>query len=388
MNYYKALGVASYASPEEIKKAYYSLMKQYHPDNYKGDSKIAQAMIRELNEAYDTLSNPDKKLIYDYDLRHNARESTESSSKQRDDANNTMNKESTYNKSTASQKKKSTEQTKPKREEKKFRFPDITGCLGSIIGYGILALIIFKVLGGQIDTHGIWQWGKEFASKQVHQLSRLTDKDKSIDNIENFDTESPSYVLARFMNAMKERMQDNDESVKEYVSIDFGKEFEAAYDFDDLYLDYICILNDEYISYYRDDYASKCSDFGVWIIGEEINDDKAILKVEIDTANYARSVEKAYIDLTIEDAKIMKKNLYGVPDSDRPNVFINKLHKAVRRYDKTFIVKLSFTLEKEDGVWIITECSDNKRFINALLANGLSSIETGEFDYLLLKYLQ
>jgi len=63
-DYYKVLGVAKSASPEEIKKAYRKLALKYHPDRNKGD-KEAEDKFKEINEAYAVLSDPKKKQEFD-----------------------------------------------------------------------------------------------------------------------------------------------------------------------------------------------------------------------------------------------------------------------------------------------------------------------------------
>jgi molecular chaperone DnaJ len=63
-DYYEVLGVDKSSDAGTIKKAYYKLAKQYHPDTNPGD-KVAEEKFKEANEAYEVLSDPDKKAKYD-----------------------------------------------------------------------------------------------------------------------------------------------------------------------------------------------------------------------------------------------------------------------------------------------------------------------------------
>jgi molecular chaperone DnaJ len=63
-DYYKALGVSKNATPDEIKKAYRKLARQYHPDRNGGD-KQAEERFKEVSEAHDVLSDPEKRKQYD-----------------------------------------------------------------------------------------------------------------------------------------------------------------------------------------------------------------------------------------------------------------------------------------------------------------------------------
>jgi molecular chaperone DnaJ len=63
-DYYKTLGVGKNATDEEIKKAYRKLARQYHPDRNPGN-KQAEERFKEISQAHDVLSDPEKRKAYD-----------------------------------------------------------------------------------------------------------------------------------------------------------------------------------------------------------------------------------------------------------------------------------------------------------------------------------
>ena len=63
-DYYDVLGISRDADAAAIKRAYRKLAKKYHPDSNPGD-KTAEQMFKDVNEAYDVLSDPKKKKLYD-----------------------------------------------------------------------------------------------------------------------------------------------------------------------------------------------------------------------------------------------------------------------------------------------------------------------------------
>ena len=63
-DYYEVLGVKKNASEEEVKKAYRKLAREFHPDRNPGD-KNAEGKFKEVQEAYDVLSDQKKRSQYD-----------------------------------------------------------------------------------------------------------------------------------------------------------------------------------------------------------------------------------------------------------------------------------------------------------------------------------
>jgi len=67
-SYYGRLGLHPSASPLEIRRAYRELSKYYHPDTTELPQDVAKAKFQALNEAYATLSNPQRRALYDHQI--------------------------------------------------------------------------------------------------------------------------------------------------------------------------------------------------------------------------------------------------------------------------------------------------------------------------------
>ena len=124
INYYKELGVKTNASKEEIKLAYLSMLKKYHPDIYDGDPKIAQDKTALLNECYSTLKDDEKRLKYDQKLFASKQKSPDDyilrEFFRRFSTNKTSTNQSTQN-TTTQQKKSNKKPTQKSQAEKKSK---------------------------------------------------------------------------------------------------------------------------------------------------------------------------------------------------------------------------------------------------------------------------
>ena len=68
LDYYSLLSVSRTSSEDEIRSSYKVLIKKWHPDVAKGDTTMNELMTRQLNEAYEVLSDPAKRRVYDLSL--------------------------------------------------------------------------------------------------------------------------------------------------------------------------------------------------------------------------------------------------------------------------------------------------------------------------------
>ncbi|PKI51347.1 hypothetical protein CRG98_028294, partial [Punica granatum] len=65
VDYYKILGVDRSAKDDDLKKAYRKLAMKWHPDKNPNNKKEAEAKFKQISEAYDVLSDPQKRAVYD-----------------------------------------------------------------------------------------------------------------------------------------------------------------------------------------------------------------------------------------------------------------------------------------------------------------------------------
>ncbi|GMH07266.1 hypothetical protein Nepgr_009106 [Nepenthes gracilis] len=65
VDYYSILGVDRKAKDDDLKKAYRKLAMKWHPDKNPNNKKEAEAKFKQISEAYDVLSDPQKRAVYD-----------------------------------------------------------------------------------------------------------------------------------------------------------------------------------------------------------------------------------------------------------------------------------------------------------------------------------
>ncbi len=74
LDYYSLLSISKESSTEEVRSAYKSMIKKWHPDTFRGDTTLAELMTRQLNEAYEVLIDAQKRRKYDFSLEKSIKE--------------------------------------------------------------------------------------------------------------------------------------------------------------------------------------------------------------------------------------------------------------------------------------------------------------------------
>lgn len=157
-NYYEILEVNKKASKEVIEKAYKVLVKKYHPDLYTGQEKRdADRKIREINEAYEVLSNEFLREQYNIELRKeednikkNIEQKTKEKTKQEEEDierfNNKMKRHKVGSFSGSIELLKELYQNKPKREEiKEITKKDIIAVFLTIIVVILIGIALWYI---------------------------------------------------------------------------------------------------------------------------------------------------------------------------------------------------------------------------------------------------
>ena len=111
IDYYKVLGVKQTTTTDEIKSAYLKLIKNYHPDIYKGDKSFAQQKTSEITQAYTILKDETSRKKYDDKYNINKTPNKEKKNKPH------VNKEKNVNKKTNEQNKFKTKSKKEKTKK-------------------------------------------------------------------------------------------------------------------------------------------------------------------------------------------------------------------------------------------------------------------------------
>ena len=179
MNYYDILEISKNASDEVIKNAYRALAKKYHPDTANSNSDEIEEKMRKINEAYEVLSNKEKRALYDEDLKRQELENMQDSSLSSDEVHLTSNINS-ESEEYGTKKAPKTEEEKKKELRKKI-------IIIAIITFFSVALISFLIVSAFVEP----QKSEEEQNKQTteekeeEETEEIKDKENTNNSYES-----------------------------------------------------------------------------------------------------------------------------------------------------------------------------------------------------------
>ncbi|MCW3086261.1 MAG: heat shock protein DnaJ domain protein [Bacteroidetes bacterium] len=140
-NYYIVLGVKNTASFEEIKAAYRELAKKYHPDK-NPDNKAAEDFFKEIQQAYTTLSNPEKRKKFDLRFSYTSTQTTTTKTQ----STNTAYTGNAYQYAQQQAQYRQQQSPKPKPVYKQKAKPDKSENFYVLISVGVAILLLYFII--------------------------------------------------------------------------------------------------------------------------------------------------------------------------------------------------------------------------------------------------
>lgn len=364
LDYYSTLQIEEDAAQDEIKQAYHKMARLFHPDNFKGSQKEAAEQMAKINEAYQTLSDIDKRAVYDADRQLKSGKPNRDNNKKYD----RREENDTYSETAKTNSANADSSINPKSDHVNVENPaknnldtspkkGCSSCLAKIIEWAIYIGILY------------------FVVSHFH----LADKAKSLLNSFNL-----SEYVSEEKNADKLIGLKPEEVVEQYFKyIKNGEDVEA----DNLFREeadenfQTCTVA-EYNKVIVDLYYGFEKDIPTYPLFEEIrNFNYAVSGINVDEKEgYAEiNIEIENCDIALLFGMVIEADgdgniLETVSDSELQKLFRN----AIKKYKDSCVINTDaiITLKKDqDGCWKIDSISPLKDF---------STVITGQADDLVL----
>lgn len=330
-DYYKILGVNTNSPDEVIKAAYRALAKKYHPDIYQGDKFFAEQKMKEINEAYDILSDNLKRK--EYDSGHNQAAARDTSEvKQSYSEPETQSNDIVYPCDEDS-----------KEPDKPSNF--IEKVFESIIVLGIIGLLIFGCVHLLAMIKGFL-----FPNSKSNAESSSVSFSKA-----EYEEDSPEYVVNSLVDAVFS--ETDDELLTESCLEEFGNIL-SEQEYPDIFM---YLVNDE--DFLMDAIHSSI-EYNIGNV-EYIDNETVTVVLNLKTISFYELSQKAKESADKDYEKLTALNKSGN--------YYSIFDKYVRQYysdmDKNIEKTAVFTLKKESTGWKIIKCDDAESFLSVLSGN-------------------
>lgn len=340
MDYYSILQIKENATQDEIKHAYYKMARLFHPDNFNGSVSMAEEQMGKINEAYEVLSDVEKRRLYDT----NRKLDKEKDYRRENDKNENVSPNTFTNKNS----KDEDAETKINTDNTLNR--GCSSCLSKIIEWAIyIGIICF--IAGRLNLDD-----KVESLFEKANISQFTNNGNEEDLLEL----NPDEVVVSYFDCLREgELTNANKLFTEKADDNFQPSTVSKY-------------NQTIIGLY---YEIE-QDVPTYPLFEEIRKfNYSIKKVEID-----ESQNRAEVKVKLENCDIAL--LFGlILESDSENVLASltdsecqKLfRKAIKQQKDVCMIstKATFVLKKDkEGVWKISKISPRKDFWKVIIGQA------------------
>lgn len=330
MNYYEILEIQPCASEEVIRMAYKGLVKKYHPDAYEGDKDFANEMLAKINEAFEVLSDKEKRAEYDKQFFVDGQKRIDPDTTNRND---TFTK--SYNQNSQAEKKGC--------KRKIFFLRRIIGAIGEFLSSVIGFIILYVIIG--LITGNLTKWNINllyYAKTAIYYVSQFG-------SMQKYDTGSAEAALNEYIKAL---VAGNEILAEEYIDTD------NAYLV--IYTDILATVfkgmdtetNEIIKAIVKDMRNIKYEivyDEPNWVVSINSGNYDALIK-KLSNANFVEEYNEVYEALS-NDEKFAKYLIYEIS------------------HDNTY--KTNIRMKNDNGKWIVSDIDNALYFSNALTGNML-----------------
>ena len=340
IDYYSILQVEETASQEEIKHAYHKMVRLFHPDNFNGSKEEVEKQMFKINEAYEILSDKEKREEYD---KKRGIKLSEPKSPVHDDSQNDY-KYSDVN----------TEfrDNVPAKSDMTDTSGGCSSCLAKLIEWAIYIGILCFV----IDFFNLDDKLDKLIDKTG--ISKVVDKDSSKGELSQLQ---PNEIIDNYFEYLRE---GNDESANNLFSIDASQNFQSC-----TVQEFNKTIVDLYYGFEKDipmyPLFKEIRNFDYAITGVEINNngEKAIVEIKIENCDVA------LIAGLLLQADSFDHVMENMSDSELQTLF----QSTIEQYKETCLIstEATFMLQKDnEGGWKINSITPLKDFSTVIVGQA------------------
>lgn len=364
LDYYSTLQIEEDATQDEIKQAYHKMARLFHPDNFKGSQKEAAEQMAKINEAYQTLSDIDKRAVYDADRQLKSGKPNRDSNKKYD----RREENDTYSKTAKTNSANADSSTNPKSDHVNVENPaknnldtspkkGCSSCLAKIIEWAIYIGILYFVVShfhladkakGLLNSFNLSEYGSE---------------EKNADKLIGF---KPEEVVEQYFKYIK---NGEDVEADNLFREEADENFQTC-----TVAEYNKVIVDLYYGFEKDiptyPLFEEIRNFNYAVSGVNVDEKEGYAEVNIEIEN----CDIALLFGMVIEADGDENILGTVSDSELQKLFRN----AIKKYKDSCVINTDaiITLKKDQGgCWKIDSISPLKDF---------STVITGQADDLVL----